>query len=274
MRGGHTPPLILIMGGKMNRVLKVSNYLDFLTFIKASTSLVSDSGGCEFKYENGELGVAIINDSQTYRAFFTTVSVSSDDDTSFSFCIQELSKLYKALNIIRDIQKDKDSNLNQIKLDLKVTDSFISYSGDLSFKIRLVKRDVVEKNITNPIKAQLVDQFSFVTNDQLLKRMLQCSAIASESAKIYFTLSSNGSVIAEIDDKSMAFTTSVGVQINESLVIGSFKPFILQLDLLKLINNFNLQGHYRLSYTDKDLVLLVNDNGNIKMKVVACVLKN
>jgi hypothetical protein len=248
--------------------LRIKSLNEFSNFLKCAASLVSEGGGCEFVYENKTLKSSVANDAATFRAFFTTTCVDSDVD-SFSFCLQEVSKLIKAISVLVDIEQVDSTAFT-------LTDSFISYTGSMNFKIRLVKREVVEKNITVPLKCQLVNLFSFTTNDKLVKKMLHCASISSEAAKIYFNLKDMKSdvVVAEIDDKTMKYTTSIGVPISATGPKGGFTPFITQLELFKMINSFSLVGDITIAYTDKNVLDITHNGDNFNMRIIACILKS
>lgn len=247
--------------------LQIKNVSEFSNFLKCATTLISEGGGCEFVYQSNMLNCSVANDASTFRAYFTSSCIESNSD--FSFCIQEVSSLIKAIDLLKDVEQ-----LETATLDL--TDSFISYLGTMNFKVRLVKREVVEKNITVPLKSQLTNIFSFNTNDKLLKRMLKCTQISSEAVKIYFSLKEINSdiVVAEIDDKTMKYTTSIGVPISCTPIEGSFVPFITQLSLFKMINSFSIVGDIKIAYTDKNVLDITYANDNFTMRVVACMLKN
>jgi hypothetical protein len=196
------------------------------------------------------------------------------DDAPFSFCIADVEKLLKALSGIGEMDKIFED------IPLTVSDSFLTYSSKTtpySFKFKVVKRDMVEKNLAHKLKSEMVNLFSFTTDHDAIKAILKYATVAPNSDKVYFSINPDNpdSVVAEVDDKSSQFSSSVGLRANleGTSVEGSFTPFVINLDLLKTLNKFVFDKTIKFAYTDKVVVDIISSTDTMDIRIISAVLK-
>lgn len=233
----------------------------FDTLVKAVVRVVPDA---QFEVDSEGVKIKVINESQTIRAYFKSGCMTSEEPVKF--CFKDILNLNKSVGLIASIEDESEC-------DLEFNNSFLSYSNDVKFKLKVVKPDIIEQYITTDISTKLNEVFSFETDPQKIRQVLQCTNIVNDSdSKVYFS-EQNGKVICEIDDKNNTMANSVGVPVSDDLngsienpvpmTIENFQSFaILPADEIKV------------TYTDKSVFEVRCDyESSIELYMIATTLK-
>ena len=181
----------------------------FIVFLRSVLQVVPGQiAGAKFEVGTESTEVKVVNESKTVRSYFTTNSITAEEDTVFFF--QDITKLLKSVSLIRDIEENKTATL-------KFDTQFIRYNNNVKFKLKVVMAAAVERYCTTPITAKLTPIYSFVTGQDQIKKIIQCTGIVDDTdARVYFSKHNEG-IIAEIDDKRNKLTDSVGLPISDKV---------------------------------------------------------
>ncbi len=240
--------------------LSISNIELAITFLGAIQRIApGKSNGCLFTINNKQIKVNIKDLSETFRCFFISNCITAESETEFAFC--DISKLIKALEMIIDIENKKN-------IDFEFNKSFIEYNNDVKFKLKVDKKESVEKYIANDIKTELIDFFSFKTSLIQLKKVIgYFSSLGDNYAKIYFT-KENEKVLCEFANKSNILSNALTIPISTSF-IGNLEQIVaLNLDMLKTI--INMPGEtFEFKFTDKNAFLI-----KTKLEINSCFIES
>jgi len=205
-----------------------------------------NSEGCKFVVGPESTEVNLITEDQGIRAFFKTDGIVAED--LVEFCFQDLSKLKKSINLIASIEA-----LDEVDLDFNGT--FISYKGDVKFKLKTVKEDVVAQFVSTKLKSSLETIYTFNVTAESIKQVIQCfNIVNNQDAKVYLSLSDDGKkIIAEVDNKLEQYTNSVGIPISDEIegtVSQGVCVLLKHFELFKVIPTSII----KVSYTDKKVL--------------------
>lgn len=189
------------------------NIIDIDTFNIFLSALVKFVGGAEFVVKKNQTSVNAFN--EVIRGFFTTSSlVIAEDEKSLEeirFCFSDVSKLYKVLSLLSS-SLDKNSPIS-----LEFDGTFLSYNAGTSFKLKTIKKDLIEKYITQPIKSQIDVSYSFSTKTKDVRSIIQASNIVSnDENRVYFVMKGT-QIFAEIDNKNLEFNDSIGLPLAQRI---------------------------------------------------------
>ena len=253
------------MGIKRNIIIKDIDY--FSSFL---STLIKFVPSCQFIVDKNSTKVNALNDAHTIRAFFETNSVVTDSEEELNFCLNDVSKLLKAINLIK-------GNDTKESITLQYDETFITYDGTTCFKFKVIKEKIIEQYITKPITALLATVFKFKTSVAKIKQVIQANSIVSqEESKVYMYMKEN-KVIAEIDDKQNAFNDSIGLPIADAILEGhlgkvtciKFSDFIL-FSILPAEDIF-------IKLTDKNVfeieANIIKGDYKVSMRMLAQILK-
>lgn len=241
--------------------IKINDISNFDELIKAVTKLVPDA---QFEVNAEGVKIKVINESQTIRAYFTSDCMTSTEEVTF--CFKDLQNLKKSVDLISSIEDETECILDFNK-------TFLSYSEDVKFKLKVVKSDIIEQYITKDITTELKEVFKFTTEPMQIKQVLQCANIVNDSdSKVYFS-ESDGKVICEVDDKTNTMANSVGIPISEDLAGDIENPIAMTIDNFQSVAI--LPGDdIELTYTDKNVFeVRCNYDDAIDLYMIATTLK-
>lgn len=224
----------------MNNIT-ITNLSVFNAFL---TSILKIVQAAEFNIDSKECVVRSINESNSIRSFLSTNSIISNEP--ITFCLNEVSKLLKCVSTLEELNK---SDIYELKFD----GTFILFEKDVKFKLKTIKREIIEKQLSLPLNSTLENIYGFSLKNELYRKLLSLTSISSsDKAKIYLA-NINGKIMAEIDDKTLKITDSIGIPIS-SEISGTWSDVIcVSLDCFKLFNltNANLINIYM---TDKKVL--------------------
>lgn len=180
-----------------------------LVFLRSVLQVVPGQiAGAKFEIGTEITEVKVVNESKTVRSYFSTNVITANEDTIFYF--QDITKLLKSITLIRDIE---DNNTATLQFD----GQFLRYNNNVKFKLKVVKSEAVERYCTNPITTKLTPIYSFITSQDKIKKIIQCTGIVDDTeARVYLSKHNKG-IIAEIDDKRNKLTDSVGLPISDNV---------------------------------------------------------
>lgn len=235
------------------------------------TSICKFVPSAEFNVNKKFTNVLAQNEGKIIRGFFYTNSFNSIDDDSVKFSFSDLSKFSKSFQLI-------SQNINdQKELELNFDGTFLSLSNKMSFKLRTVKNDVIEKYITNPIKTDLQEKYSIKTSINKVRKVIQASNIIfNEDNKVYFS-NKGGSLVAEVDNKLSQFNDSIGIPLSKDINGNVEKVVAVRIQDFSIFSILNTEN-IKITFTDKSVFLveseLINENKNwIKVKLYIPILK-
>ena len=244
-------------------MINVSNTDIFTAFLTSVSKFVP---AAEFNIALDKTDVMALNEEHTVRSFFTT-NVCTGDACSFS--LNEISKLIKSISLTaaKDVMK------------LEFDGTFLKHKGKGSFKLKTVKKDVIEKYVSKPIVTQLNTLMSFKMPKTSLRSLQQASAIvSSESAKLYLIVK-DGLIFGEIDDKTNTLSDSISIPLveNTSDVTGTLdKLTCLKLSDFLQITSFP-SDDYDVKFTDRNVFVVdaktSQESMFLDMKMILPLLK-
>jgi hypothetical protein len=224
----------------------------------------------EFEVSKDFTKIMARNEAKTVKGFFVTNSMTYDNDTPVTFCFSDLRKLNRSINLVKSVE-------NNNKMNIKFDGTFLNYNGKTSFKLKTVKRDIVERYTSAAFKGDHKIKYSFTTSTENVKRVIQANAIiANTDAKVYIS-KKDSSVIAEVDDKSSRLNDSIGIPIADKLDNGN----ISSIACLKFTDfmNFSIlhSPAIKVEFTNKNAYLVDSEIKNnkkwIKMKLGIPLIK-
>ena len=241
--------------------LQVNDIEVFNEMLKSIVKIVPDA---QFVVNSEKVEVKVINDSQTIRAFFTSTSLTCDEDVTF--CFKDVINLKKSIELIVNIEDESDC-------ELEFNGSFISYANDVKFKMKVVKSDIIDQYITTDISTKLKKEFSFSMEPDKIRQVIQCTNIVNDpDSKVYFSCADDN-VICEIDNKTNKMANSVGIPIADDLDGEIENPIIMSVD------NFQSFGvltsdEIEITYTDKNVFEIRSEyEDSIQLYMIATTLK-
>lgn len=247
-------------------MISIDDNETFLSFLGAISKFVPCA---EFNVTPVNTTVYSMNLDHTVRAFFTT-NIAHGDECMFA--LNEISKLSKSLALT------KKTNQSQLNFD----GQFLKTKGAGSFRLKTVKRDVIERYVSKPLTANLNTVMSFKMSKSCIKSLNSASAIiATDTAKLYLTMK-DGVIVGEIDDKSNPLSDSISVPLVESA--ADINGNIESLMCLKLSDFLQILAFpadsYTVNYTDKNVFSVdadIFDDKNtvsvMNMKMLLSLLK-
>ncbi len=243
--------------------IKVSNIDGFVVLVNTLQRMVS---GAKFVVSPTGVKVNAINDNKTVRAFISSPCATSEKDVEF--CFTDLLKLNKALMLVRSV-----GDKNECVLDC--TGAFLVHDGDASFKLKLVKAEIVEKNITQELKSELSEVFSVKTSSERMRTIVQNLSIADDDESKVYMYVKNNRMIVEIDDKTNPMTNSVSVPFASEYEGDATKVVVVSFGGFKMFNVLQ-SDCIRIAFTTANVFLVdteSSDGSGIKMRMICSALK-
>jgi len=243
--------------------IKINDIEIFDELIKAVVRIVPDA---QFEINAEGVNLKVINDSQTIRAFFKSDCMTSDENVTF--CFKDLLNLKKSVDLIPMIEGDNEC-------EIKFNKSFLEYKSDVKFKLKVVKSDIIENYITKDITAELAPLFTFETETENIKQVIQCTNIVNDNdCKVYFSKSDEDKVICEIDDKTNTMANSVGIPISDDIDVDIDKPIAMSIDNFQSFAILPGADVINVCYTDKNVFeIRCNYQDSIELYMIATTLK-
>lgn len=237
-----------------NLKLNVFSITDFECLLKG---LIKIASGTAIVVNNKGIKIAANNEGKI-RAFINSDSIrldSDDDNDSVELCFENLANLLKTIAFIKDIGEQNET------AEFVCDGLFLKYSEKGSIKLKLDKRERVEQYLTNPIKSELTNLFTFDLSQIKIKKILTYSQFnPNYEVKLYFYIKDK-TLMCDIDDrKEMAGRlTSVSIPITKEFKGVLDKPFVVDLEDLQKLNVFD-QPQIKCVLTDKCLKVLTENN--------------
>ena len=245
--------------------IEIKNLGGFLTLVNTLQKMVP---GAKFTVDRNGVRVKAITDNKTVRAFLSSGCAVSDAEVEF--CFSDLMKLHKVMLLVKNVTGGNSCELN-------CTGAFLMHDGDASFKLRLVKPEIVERFMSQDLKQELSEVFSITTDTESMRTVVQnLSVVDEESSKVYVYMK-KGRMVAELDDKLNAMSNSVSVPFGrpDSLTGDTSKVVTVGFETFKLFNVLPSDS-IKLAFTNAnvfDVSAVSNDGSDITMRMICAVLK-
>ena len=240
------------------------------TFSLFLSSLLKIVPGCKFIITPKGTKVKIRTDNKSIRGILQTDCIFSDEQ--MEFCFSDLSKFFKSISLIKDVENSKS-------VKIVYDEPFIRYKGKVTFKLKTVKEERVEKYIYENLDAsKLVTQYSISTDHNRIKKILKSVNIIDDSdARVYF-VKTDKCMVCEIDNKKNKLSDSVGIPLCD---IDKIKGDVDNVVITSL-DNFRCFGilpseNINIILTQQKILVVsasIKNNGNyIAMKLYSSILK-
>jgi hypothetical protein len=239
-------------------MITINNIKECINFF---TSVKKCGESCELNVSSDCAKINLVNEGATFRAYFHTATMTSDSDVSF--CFSDISKFIKCLQTIKDVGK------NETVVTVKNGTMFHD-NHQVSFKLKGVKRDVIMRYISQPMKEEPKVSFGFTLPDDMMKKMISLNSI-NNSAKVYFSLK-DGVVIGEIDDKGDDLTDSIGFPVSSEYFGEWSYPMKLKLDNFRSFNLMNADK-FTICATEQKFIVVDSVSEKSNVKIICGVLK-
>jgi len=221
-------------------IININDIEVFDELIKAVVRIVPDA---QFEVDSEGVQLKVMNDSQTIRAYFKSDCMTSKE--AVTFCFKDLLNLKKSVGLIAAIE-------DEVQCDLEFNNTFLTYKNDVKFKLKVVKPDIIQDYITEDIKTKLKSVFSFETEPEFIKQVIQCTNIVNDNdCKVYFTQSED-KVICEIDDKMNTMANSVGIPVSDNIEGSIDKAIAMSVDNFQAFSVLPADT-ININYTDKNV---------------------
>ena len=243
--------------------INVSNIDGFVTLVNTLQRLVS---GAKFVVTPSGVQVNSINDNKTVRAFLRSTCATAEKDVEF--CFTDLLKLNKALQLVRAVGGKNECTLG-------CTGAFLTHEGDASFKLKLVKAEIVEKNITQELKTELAEVFSVRTSSERMRTIVQNLSIADDDESKVYMYVKNKRMIVELDDKTNPMTNSVSVPFASEFEGDASKVVVVSFGGFKTFNVLQ-SDTIRIAFTTANVFVVdteSTDGSGIKLRMICAALK-
>lgn len=184
----------------------------FCEFLSSVVQIVPDA---KFVVNENETHAYVLKEGQMVRAFFTTNSCVSEKGEQ-SFCLKDINKFQRAIELINKVGGEDDINLVYDK-------GFVSYTGKGSFRFKTVKEDQIEMFVTNALKTKLEPESVFECDYKQFRQFLSsCSVVADkpDSVKVY-VYQKNDEIIGEMGDRMNKFSDSISLPISNNIQSGT-----------------------------------------------------
>lgn len=239
-------------------MITINDIKECITFF---TSVNKCSESCEVNIYPKVTKINAVNEGATFRAYFETETMTSDENVSF--CVSDIKKLVKCLQTVKDSGK--------LQTVLMVKNGTMTHDNNgVTFKLKGVKRDVIMRYISQPMKDEPKIAFGFTLNDDMMKKMVALNSI-NNSAKVYFSLKNNN-VIGEIDDKADELTDSIGFPVSADYFGDWSYPMKLKLDNFRYFNLMNADS-FKIGATEQKYIVVDSIGEKSRVKIICGVLK-
>lgn len=196
------------------------------TFLKAIVKFVPS---CKFII-NGEKCIVRARTSESAsRAFFTTNSITCDEETEF--CIGELGKFLKLITTYKDFNKEKK------EIKLTYDGAYVILKDSVSFKLRTIDENVVS-SITTPLKHKLKPLAGFNLSKVLFKKLNSMAFISLDSqheSKIYI-YKEGDAIVGEVGDREKHGLDMVTIPLSTKSFGEWYKPILINFEKYKALN--------------------------------------
>jgi hypothetical protein len=224
------------------------------TFLKAIVKFVPS---CKFIINGKKCIVRARTSESASRAFFTTNSITCDEETEF--CIGELPKFLKLISTFKDFNKDRK------EISLTYDGAYVMLKDSVSFKLRTIDENVVS-SITTPLKHELKPIAGFTLNNMLFKKLNSMAFISLDSqheSKIYIYKQEN-TVVGEVGDREKHGLDMVTIPLSTKTFGEWYKPILINFDKYKALNLLDC---------DEVLIFCADHTGNNDPKTVVSTSK-
>jgi hypothetical protein len=230
---------------KEAKMIKVKNIELFITYLTALNRIVP---ACEFNINGDGCVVNSIDENGNIRLFLHTDSITSD--SIISFCISDIQKLLTSVKFIH-----KNNSAGEIAI--KFTGNYITYAGCINFKIKTIKREVIEKYVTNPIKSDIDDEYSVCIKSENYKDLIGLVGISSSETPKVYMYKQNNMIMGEIDDKKLDISDSIAIPLSDNFEGDWINSICVKVEAFRI---FNLLGsnEIKISMTNKNVVRVVS----------------
>jgi hypothetical protein len=206
----------------------VPNITLMMDFISSINKIVPS---CEFNVSSEKTTVYGTTENDTLKPIMETNSMKSADKP-FSFCFQELGKLVKVLNMVRNSEESESITIGFNK-------TFLTYDNVASFKVKVQKMDLIQMFIGQPLRYESTKVFSFIAEQSVLKNIIQqINVISTTESKAYISLK-DGKVLCEIADRNNPMADSIGMPLSDTIEGTMDETIIMTLDVFRVINFMN-----------------------------------
>lgn len=233
----------------------------FDELVKAIVRIVPDA---QFELTTEGVQVKVMNDSQTIRAYFKSDCMTASEDVTF--CFKDLLNLKKSVNLVSNIEGETSCIMDFNK-------SFLAYKNDVTFKLKVVKPDIIEQYITKDITTKLESVFNFVTEPENIRQVIQCTNIVNDSDSKVYLSETNDKVICEIDDKTNKMANSIGVPISNEIDGTIESPIAMTVENFQSFAILPVDEIF-VSYTDKSVFeIKCNYENSIELYMISTTVK-
>jgi hypothetical protein len=193
-------------------MIKIENVEMFCEFLTSVVQIVPDA---KFVVDEDKTFAYVLREGQMVRAFFTTNSCVSEKG-EHSFCLKEINKFQRAIELINKVGGDEI-------ITLKYDKGFISYNGKGSFRFKTVKEDQIEMFVSKALKTELKPESVFECDYKQFRQFLSsCSVVADkpDQVKIYIYQRKN-EIVGEMGDRMNKFSDSISLPISDKIESGT-----------------------------------------------------
>ena len=249
----------------MKSLIRIVDTSLFDAFLKGIMKVAPD---CMFSFSPDGCKVNSSNEGKTVRSFLSTSAAIGDEKVEF--CLSDLTKFHKGLHLVKEEMGDESS------IEMTFDGSFVACSGKVSFKLRTIRKDVIERFVSDELKTTLTPQFGFVFTSAAMNKLTGIGFInPSETPKVYITRERDA-VRGEVDDKTTSMTDSISIPISTSPFGEWTDTIVTKMDMLRMWNVIGAQD-VRVAMTDKKVVVAVGEVKErgffLKSNVITSVLK-
>lgn len=241
--------------------LKISNKESFVNDFLLPVSKVSEN--CILKIEPGKISTLTASSDSTIITF------SEYKDTTITETLKlnlpDVKKFVKLLSCITE------------EINLTIDTNNISYkSPGIRFKYHLYDEGIIASPNLNLDKInQIALDGSFSITHSVISQLLKGSSFTDNNEKVYFSLSGDNLVDAEITDKAKHNTNSFGLTIaNDFVGTKSAISFPLKFDILQHISQYKADL-YKVQISSKlGVFIFTVDSQFVETKFIVSALKN
>lgn len=201
---------------------------------------------------------AICNNDSNIILFAKNTDLKTDE--AFKLNIYEIKRFIRLLNCI-----DSDN------VDLEVTSNTLNYKSDkLKFKYHLAEDAMVPitKISTTKIAALTFDCKFLITSDKI-QEILKFSSVVENVNKLYFTVSADTGVTAELTDQQLEQSDSISVNVvseYEGKEVST--PLPINLDIFRLISSIKNENILVKINTEIKVLMFEIQIGNTTLKYI------
>jgi len=226
----------------------IEEFLDPVSKVTDVASLIANNEGI----------TAICNNDANIILFAKYIDTTVDEPSKLN--IHELKRFIRLLEIIEDEN-----------VELEITSNTFSYKAPkMKFKYHLAEDAMVPitKISVQKISALTFDSKFFIDKSKI-QEILKCSAVVSGSNKIYFTVSKDDGVVAELTDQQIPQSDSVSVSVTDTFEGKEiFTALPINLDVFRLVTSIKFDKILVKINTELKVLMLELQVGNTALKYI------